>query len=171
MEQVQARFAVERLPDQLPGSIRRVTHGLYDLPKSHPLIGQVGANLEDAVKAVARKRCLRLLPTGAYAANRLGLSEQVPAKVIYITDGARSSFRLGKLEVVLRPGSARALALAERTSGLVAQAFRGLGKRHITPQHIRHLRRSLTAKAKRELAADLNSVPAWMRPHFREIAL
>jgi hypothetical protein len=111
-----------------------------------------------------------LLPTGAYAANLLGLSEQVPAKVVYITNGGRSSFRVGKLTVVFRRGSSRALALAGRASGLVAQAFRGIGQRHLTAQHVAHLKRSLPVKAKQELLVDVNDVPAWMRPCFREIA-
>jgi hypothetical protein len=151
-------------------TIRRVAQGIYEVPKPHPLIGTVGADVDEVVQAVARKRHLVLLPTGAYAANRLGLSEQVPAKVVYITNGGRSSFKMGKLTVTFRPGSSRSLALAGRASGLVVQALRAIGQRQLTARQVDHLRRVLPDAAKAQLLADVNEVPAWMRPIFREVA-
>ena len=62
------------------GTIRRLTRGLYDYPRAHPEVGLLAPPIEAITKALAGKNKLRLQPTGAYAANLLHLSEQVPAE-------------------------------------------------------------------------------------------
>ena len=151
------------------GKIRRIARGIYDCPQDHPLLGRSGATSEAVVAAVARNKNLRLLPSAAVAANQLGVSTQVPARLVYHSDGAPAKVRLGKLDIVFRRNSGRNLALAGRASGLVAQALRDVGKGKVTAADLRVLRRNLTPAARRELAHDINLVPAWMRPHFREL--
>jgi hypothetical protein len=152
------------------GKIRRIGHGLYDQPCLHPLLGQVGAGTDSVVNAIARKRNLRLLPSPALAANQLGLSTQVPARLVYHTDGAPTRLTLGKLQIDLRRNTGRLLGLAGRSSGLVAQALRDVDKDKVTPEHLRRVRAHLTVPARQQLLQDLPPVPAWMRPHFRQIA-
>lgn len=151
------------------GKIRRVARGIYDCPRDHPLLGQTGATTDAIVAAVARKKNLRLLPSTAMAANQLGLTTQVPAQLVYHTDGAPAHVKLGKLDIVFRRNSGRNLALAGRASGLVAQALRDRGNGNVTDADIRHLRTRLDPSARKELAGDIALVPAWMRPHFREL--
>lgn len=62
------------------------------------------------------------------------------------------------------------LALAGRSSGLVAQALRDVGKDKVTPDHLRRVRDHLPASARKQLIQDIHLVPAWMRPHFKEIS-
>ncbi len=71
------------------GNIRRLARGIYDFPKEHPVIGWLQPSLERIVEALIDRDCIRIQPTGAYAANILGLSEQVPAKVVFLTDGSK----------------------------------------------------------------------------------
>ncbi len=151
------------------GKIRRVARGLYDCPHPHPVLGQTGATADAVVDAVARGRHLRLLPSPQVAANQLGLTTQVPAQMIYQTDGAPSKVLLGKRQIVFRRNTGRSLALAGRVSGLVAQALRDVGNGKVTPDTIKHLRQRLDAAAKKQLVADLALVPAWMRPIFQQI--
>ena len=152
------------------GRIRRLDRGLYDQPHPHPLLGQAGAGTDAIVGAIARKKNLRVLPSTAVAANQLGLTTQVPAKLVYHTDGAPSELRLGKLHIVFRRNSGRMLGLAGRASGLVAQALRDFGKGAVTDRHVRALRDRLSSDQKKQLLADIDRVPAWMRPHFNAIA-
>lgn len=151
------------------GEIRRIGHGLYDHPHPHPLLGQVGAGTDAIVDAIARKRNLRILPSTAAAANRLGLSTQVPARLIYHTDGAPARVLLGNLQIDFRRNAGRMLAVAGRASGLVAQALRDVGKGKVTADHLRRVRDHLPVAARKQLAQDIDLVPAWMRPHFNEI--
>lgn len=152
------------------GRIRRIGRGLYDRPHRHPLLGQVGATADAVVDALKRGRHLRILPSPQVAANQLGLTTQVPARMIYQTDGAPARICLGKQEIVFRRNTGRNLALADRTSGWVAQALRAVGKDHVTPEIIQHLRERLDAPARKELLADRTKAPAWMRPIFEDIA-
>lgn len=152
------------------GTIRRLGRGIYDRPQDHPLLGKAGATSDSIVAAVARKKNLRILPSAAVAANKLGVSTQVPAKIVYHTDGAPSTVNLGKLKIEFRRNSGSMLALADRPSGLVAQALRDIGKDKVTAAHLQRLRTNLPADARKSLAKDLNRVPAWMRPHFKELS-
>ncbi len=161
-------MALTRL--QRSGKIRRISHGLYDQPQAHPLLGQVGASTDAVVDAIARKRNLRLLPSTALAANQLGLSTQVPARLVYHTDGAPTRLTLGNLQIDLRRNTGRLLSLAGRSSGLVAQALRDVGKGQVTDDHLNRVRAHLPASARKQLLQDITKVPAWMRPHFRQIA-
>jgi hypothetical protein len=151
------------------GKIRRLARGLYDCPQPHPVLPQTVATADAVVDALARGRHLRLLPSPQVAANQLGLTTQVPAQMVYQTDGAPSKVVLGKRQIVFRRNTGRNLALAGRASGLVAQALRDVGKTNVTPDIIQHLRNRLDAAAQKQLVADIALVPAWMRPIFLEI--
>ena len=94
------------------GSVRRVARGLYDVPKRHPLVGFTVPSIDQVAKAVAGKNGTRLQPTGAYAANLLGLSDQVPAMVVFLTDGRSKRIQLGKLTITLKQTSPRIMANA-----------------------------------------------------------
>lgn len=151
------------------GKIRRIARGLYDCPHPHAVLGQAGATADSVVAAVARGRHLRLLPSPQVAANQLGLSTQIPAQVIYQTDGAPAKLQLGNRLIVFRRNTGRNLALAGRASGLVAQALRDVGQGKVTTDMIKHLRKRLDASTKKQLTDDLALVPAWMRPIFQQI--
>lgn len=152
------------------GLIRRIAHGLYDKPHFHPILGQVGAGPDALVQAIARKRKIRILPSTALAANQLGLSTQVPAQLVYHTDGAASTFHSGALTIQFKRNSGKLLSLANSPTGWVVQGLRALGKNGIRPDHIRILRRNLDRTAKNRLLRDQSAAPAWMRPHLNAIA-
>src|ERR1035441_9745696 len=70
------------------GTIRRVRRGLYDMPKLNPALGgKLSPDIDEAARALARRQRWKIVPDGAWAANLLGLSTQVPSKIIYLTDG------------------------------------------------------------------------------------
>ncbi len=153
------------------GVIHRVQRGVYETPRKHPLIGTVGAGADGVAQAIARRDALKLLPSGAHAANILGLSTQVPARTAYgIAGHSRVQPVAGKAQIVFRHRSPKAMALAGRASGWVAEALRNIGRAHLTPDRLRPLRDRLGAKDKRQLLEDLRYVPAWMRPHFNDLA-
>jgi len=152
------------------GTIRRIARGLYHYPETHPLLGEVAPSIEAVSKALAAHAQVKLQPSGAYAANLLGLSEQVPAKVVFLTNGRARKVKLGRLLIELRQVAPRHMAAAGRTSGLVIAALRYLGKTNITPARIARLHTVLSAADRKRLLADLNHAPAWMHAHLRAIA-
>ncbi len=153
------------------GTIKRVRRGIYEVPREHPLIGTVGAGSDAIVAAIARRDGLKLLPSGAHAANMLGLSAQVAARSTYGVQGrALSSEAIGRTNVSFKKRSSRTMMLAGRSSGWVAEALRNIGRIHLTPERLRPLRDRLDAKAKKQLKEDIRYVPAWMRPLFEDLS-
>ena len=149
------------------GTIRKISRGLYDYPKQHPQIGLLNPDPDAVAKAISE---IRLQPSGAFAVNRLGLSQQVPAKMVYLTDGPEKSVRVGNQTIQLRRTTPKNMATAGSTSGLVIQAFRYLGKEGVTSNHIATLRRALSADDRTRLMKDRIYAPAWMHRHFAEIS-
>ena len=152
------------------GSIRRLARGVYDFPAEHPVLGKLMPTAETIAKALAGRDHTKLQPAGAYAANALGLSEQVPAKAVFLTDGPSRTIKIGPMTIQLRQTTARNMAAAGRLSGLLIQAFRELGQDHVTPERIAHLKKTLPLDKRQQLPKDLKLAPAWMRPIFLALA-
>jgi hypothetical protein len=152
------------------GKIKRLARGLYFYPKMHASLGVLLPSVDEIAKAIAARDGIRLLPAGAYAANKLGLSEQVPAKVVFLSDGKPRKLSIGNLTIELRKTSPRYLALAGHESGVVIQALRHLGPANIDKRIVQKLAGSLPAIVKQELVKKLSVAPGWMRPFLREIA-
>lgn len=167
-----ARPAVDQALSRLArtGTIRRLARGVYDYPKQHAVLGELSPSVEAVAKAIAGRDRTRLQPAGAYAANLLGLSEQVPAKAVFLTDGASRTVRIGPMTIQLRRTTPKNMATAGRLSGLLIQAFRHLGREHITAERIAHLTRTLPAEQRQGVLKDLKLAPAWMHPILRELA-
>jgi hypothetical protein len=166
------RDAVDKALSRLAirGTIRRLARGLYEYPREHAELGTLSPDIQKVAKALAGKDRIRLQPAAAYATNLLGLSEQVPAKAVFLTDGPSRTVKIGRQEIQLRRTTPRTMAAAGRLSGLLMQAFRHLGREHITPKRMAHLKRTLPAKERNQLIRDLPLAPAWMHPFFRELA-
>ena len=152
------------------GTIRRLARGVYDFPEKHPVLGPLQPSADEVARALAGRDRTRLQPAGAYAANALGLSEQVPAKVVFLTDGPTRTVKIGSTTIQLRRTTARNMAAAGRVSGLLIQALRELGKEHVTLERRKHLKRTLPLDQQRELLKNLRLAPAWMHPIFQELA-
>jgi hypothetical protein len=161
-------LALHRLAKK--GVIRRLARGVYDFPKQHLVLGPLSPSADTIAQALAGRDRTRLQPAGAYAANALGLSDQVPAKAVFLTDGPSRTVKIGSMTIQLRRTTPRNMAAAGRLAGLVIQALRELGKDHVTSARVEHLKRTLPAEQRRELLKDLKLAPAWMHPIFRELA-
>jgi predicted transcriptional regulator of viral defense system len=152
--------ALERLADA--GAIRRLSRGLYDYPENHPTLGELPVNYERIVQALAGRDNLRVQPSGAYAANLLGLTNQVPAKIVFLTDGSHRKIQIGNQQIILKRTTPKNMATAGKMSGLVIQALRFIGQSSIDDKVIRILKNRLTEKDKKMLVADLRYAPAWV---------
>lgn len=122
------------------------------------------------IKAVTEKNKIRVQPAGVYAANLLGLSEQVPAKIVLLTDGGTRTIKAGPMRIFLKRTSPRNMAAADRLAGLLIHAFKSLGAKHIDKFHIARLKKIVHVEERLKLLNDIDLAPAWMRPLFFEIA-
>ena len=152
------------------GTIRRIAHGLYEYPRSHKTLGILPPQVDEVVKALATRDQITVQPSGAYAANLLGLSEQVPNKIVYLTQGSPRKIKIGNMEITLKRISNKSMAVAGKMSGLVIQALLYIGKDHLENKIAIKLKRTISTNDKKELLKDLNSAPIWMRSFLKEIA-
>src|ERR1700687_1909238 len=132
------------------GTIRRIRRGLYDMPKVNPALGgKLSPDIDEAARAIARKQRWKIVPDGAWAANLLGLSTQVPSKIIYLTDGPNHEVPIGRRSIHFKHARPKAMAGPEGKIALVVQALRHLGKESVGPREIKTLRAALSPAEKR----------------------
>ncbi|MEN8843108.1 MAG: DUF6088 family protein [Lentimonas sp.] len=151
------------------GKLRRIARGLYEYPRTNPVLGELSPDLDKVAAAMAGREGIRLQPTGAYAANLLHLSEQVPMKVDFLSDGISKKAQIGNQTIGLRKASPKRMQLAGKISGLVFEALRVIKEPHITEQQIQALRQNSTREQKGKVLKDLREAPAWMHPMIRDI--
>lgn len=149
------------------GMIRRLAQGLYDYPQKHPTLGDLPPNYDRIAQALAGRDNLRIQPSGAYAANLLGLTEQVPAKIVFLSDGSNRTVQINKQQLVLKRTTPKNMATAGKVSGLVIQALRYLGQNNVDDKIIEILKKRLSSDDKRQLINDLRFAPVWIGEIFR----
>ena len=152
------------------GIIRQLARGLYDYPKTDPQLGLLQPSADDIARALAGRDATRLQPSGAYAANLLDLSTQVPMKIIYLTDGRTRTVQVGKRQIILKHTTPRNMATAGRSSGLVIQALRYWGRKNIDQKIIARLDRRLDDDTRKQLMKDIRYAPTWIADIIRMLA-
>lgn len=151
-------------------SIRRAGRGLYHQPRNHPSLGSIGPSYDAMQDLIHRKAGGDVFPTGAHAANVLGLSDQVPVRSWHLTTGPSRRIRSGKSEIVLRHVSPRFVSTKNPKSAQVILALRWIGKRGVDADVISKLRRNLSPADRAALPADAASAPAWIADIFHRVA-
>ena len=167
-----SRAAVQKALARLvkENKLRRVRHGLYDLPVFSTFLNRVGcSHTEEIVKAIGRKTGHQFYMIGAKAANLMGLCNQVPARTVYITNGYSRSFTMGKQTITLRHAPPHEIQEAGKTHGIVFQALRNIDKDHVTPEMIQHLQEILPREVKDSINTEMPSASDWLYPVLQEI--
>lgn len=153
------------------GRLQRLARGLYYSPRVNARLGIPLPPDTDAIaQAIARQTGSRVAPSGAVAANRLGLSTQVPAKPVYLTDGSSREVKVGKLVFVVRHVAPKELPLGSPASAQVFQALRHLGPAAIDDGVITRLRATLSTAQKGELLRDARYTTDWIGDVVRRVA-
>jgi len=153
------------------GTIRRVRRGLYDMPKLNPTLGgKLSPDIDEAARAIARRQRWKIVPDGAWAANLLGLSTQVPAKIIYLTDGPNKEVLIGRRTIHFKHARPKAMAGLEGKFALVVQALRYMGKEGVGLREIETLRAALSPAEKRKLVKDAQFGVDWIYEVAKRIA-
>ncbi len=166
-----SRQAVDVLLHRLAakGTIRNLARGVYDYPKKHDRFGLLTPSADDIARAVARSSQASIVRSGATAANFLGLSTQVPARTVYLTDGPTRSVRAGKLTIRLRHAAPSRMVGGDTTAGLVLRALQFFGQDAIDDAMIAHLRRSLSDADRNALVGLRQRATTWMQPIIARI--
>jgi hypothetical protein len=153
------------------GEIERLGRGLYHYPRMNERLGiPLGPDLDEIADALARQTGSQVIPSAAVAANRLGLSTQIPAKPVYLTDGRTRQVRVGNTTIQIRHAAPKELPVGSRTSALVFQALRHLGQAAVDDKLVNHLRRILSPEQRQGLLKDARYTTDWIVAVVRQIA-
>ena len=145
------------------GLLRTIARGIYTKPKFSKLLNQdVMPSAEQVATAIAERDRARLLPTGVYAQNMLGLSTQVPLKLVYLTDGSPRKINIGNRTIQFKKTTPKNLALKGEISKLVVQALKEIGKDKATDQELRKITALLQKEDVKDLKHDIALAPQWI---------
>jgi hypothetical protein len=151
------------------GDIRRIDDGLYDRPQINHLTQRLDPpSPRDVIDAVTRRNQIRVLVDGMTAANDLGLTNAVPARIIVHTDARLRPIELGKMKITFRPTAASKLYWAGRPAMRLVQALHWLRDTTDLPTlsaQVRSLLKRLpnADKIRDDLSQGLTTLPAWMQ--------
>lgn len=159
------------------GNLRRIVRGLYDVPRLNQLTGKPTApDPRDVIDALARKGKVRMLVDGITAANDLGLTDAVPARMEVLTDGRLKPIKLGNLTLDFHYAAPSRLYWAGRPAMRFVQALYWL--RDMLPSDDGGLRRRLLSilqdpdhgqAIRDDLRAGFSAMPEWMREVVRDL--
>jgi hypothetical protein len=116
---------------------------------------------EKVVERIAATGAETIVPHGAAEANSLGLTTQVPSKLVYLTSGKSRTFKLGAQVVELRRAPQWMLLPSHRAAGEAVRALDWIGERRAT-EALTTLKRKLPKSTIEELIALRPALPGWM---------
>jgi len=161
--------ALSRLARQ--DGLQRLARGLYYFPRVNPRFNiVVPPDADQIADALGRQTGSRVVPSGAVAANRFGLTTQVPARPVYLTDGNSRQIRIGDMVFQMKHASPRDFHPSSRASALVLQALRYLGKDAVDDHVIATIRRALSQSQRNDLLRDGRFATDWIAAAIRRIA-
>ena len=126
-------------------------------------LGILYPSLDEVAKTIAKRDRARIIPTGVYALNKLGLSTQIPMNIVYLTDGSPRNIKIGKSTIKFKKTAPRILTVKGEISGLVIQALKEIGKENISDEKINKIIILLKNEKNENLEHDMKLAPAWIR--------
>jgi hypothetical protein len=160
--------ALTRLREK--GTIRRVLRGLYDYPRySELLSAQLSPDLNQVARALARKFGWRIQPSGAAAMNMIGLSTQVPAKVVYLSDGPNKSYQVEQTTLIFENTALKDSGYKWPESSLIVQSLKSLGANHISDDVVDRIRKWLKPELRSKILKDTRSTSSWIYEAIKRI--
>ncbi len=153
------------------GIIRRVIRGIYDYPRHSKVLGGLTSpNIDHIAHALARKFAWRIQPSGATAQNLLGLSTQVPARAVYLSDGPDRSYTVGRTKLDFEHTALKEAGFKLPESRLIVQALKAFGEGRITPKAMTQIRRQFDSALRQRILLDTKTATGWVYAAIQEIA-
>jgi len=144
------------------GQIRRIGRGLYDYPKLHDRLGALTPEADAIAQAVATQGGDKLVRSGAQAANRLGLSTQVPVKASYATSGPTRVKKVAGRTIALKRSRAPILDSGFPRANAVLQMLAHAGKANVDDDLIQRLAAGIDDRDLVALRKAQAQMPSWM---------
>ena len=151
-------------------TIRRVCRGIYDLPKYSALLAQpLSPDLDAVANAIARKFGWRIQINGASALSLMGLSQQVPGRVSYASDGPSRDFRVGSNTIAFKHTPLKEAGFSHRESSIIVQGLKSLGAGRVTANEVAAIRRWLNPRLRKKVLNDTKITTGWIQAAIGKI--
>lgn len=152
------------------GLIRRVLQGVYYKPEYNDFLGEFVAPEPDAVAhALARNFGWTIVPCGDTALNLLGLSTQIPAAWVYVSDGTYKEYTYGQTTIKFKRTTNKEISKLSYKTALVVQALKALGKDNVDDTVLTKLKNNLTDSEKLALLTEAKAATSWIYEHIKLI--
>jgi len=152
------RKTLSRLVDQKV--LVRMGQGVYVIPIHDKLFGEVLPSMEEIAASLAEKEHVKIMPTGQYALNKIGLSNQVPMKMVFLTNGTKKNITIGKSSIVFQPTTTKKLAMMGGISSLLFLGLEELDLNRLTESELEKIIDLLKKEDQNNLKHDLKLAPA-----------
>ena len=151
-------------------NIRRIMDGVYEKPVYSKLLKEyIPANPDTIAYAIARSFRWTIAPCGDVALNKLGLSTQVPVVWSYISDGPYRNFSMDNFTISFKHRSNRGISYMSKTTTLVVEAFRTLGKNRIDEIIIKKLKHLLPKEEKQKMLNEAKDTAEWIYSAIKKV--
>lgn len=170
-EAVKVNVALKRLTDG--GALRRIMRGVYAKPRYSKLLKtDIPPRSDDIAKAIARNFGWTIVPCGDTALNLLGLSNQVPAVWLYVSDGPYKVYMADGVTLKFKhtDNKNEVIEVSYQTA-LIIQALKALGKENVTDKEIRKLSKTLNRSQKQKMLLESRRVTAWVYEYIKQICM
>ena len=144
------------------GTVVRLSKGIYLYPVIDGELGIFYPSVERIAKAISKRDKSRIVPTGAFALNRLGLSTQVPMNVIFHTDGITRKINIGKQIITFKHAHPKSLSFRGKITPLVVAALKEIGKDKVLPEELQKIRKALQSEPAETVLSDAYLAPRWI---------
>ena len=144
------------------GTIIRLSKGVYFYPVIDNELGVFYPSVERIGKSISKRDKSRIVPTGAFALNRLGLSTQVPVNVIFLTDGITRKINIGKQTITFKHTNPKSLSFRGKITPLAVAALKEIGKDKVLPDELEKIRKALQSEASETVMSDAYLAPRWI---------
>ena len=162
------RKVLSRLEDD--GAIRRIMRGVYDCPEYSKFLDEYVEPKPDKVAhALARNYGWTIVPCGDTALNMLGLSTQVPAVWLYVSDGTYKEYTYGNTIIKFKRTTNKEISKISYKTALVIQALKAFGKENITAEIINKIAASTTDEEKTAMFTEAKYATSWIYDIIKEI--
>lgn len=152
------------------GRIRRISRGLYDYPKYSDLLKQeLSPDIDQAARAFARKFNWKIEISGDSALNILGLSTQIEAKYIYLSDGPNRTYDIIGTKLEFKKSALKEIGFKHKESSLIVQALKATGKDRINSEIINKIRNKIDPKKYGKILAETRSAKIWIYETIKKI--
>lgn len=153
------------------GTIRRILAGLYDYPRYSTLLGQhLDPDMRQAADAIARRHNWRIVPEGVTALHLLGLSDQVPARYVYLSTGPNRTYEIVGTRLAFNHRKTQHTAIDDKKTAVLVQALHAIGEGQITADQKAHLSRLFPANEYKRIVRRAVTATTWIHDSIKEIA-